>query len=70
MTESETSELLKRYSEARMSVVELRVALGGVTFGDVLIELAKHNLPLPQAPQAGREERIATARAWLFPKGA
>ncbi len=48
--------------------MELRRALGGITFGDVLIELAKRDLPLPRASRAGREERIAEARAWLFPR--
>ena len=70
MTEAETSDLLRRYSEARISATELRGALGGITFGDVLIELAKRDLPLPRAPEAGRRERIAAARAWLFPEGA
>jgi len=71
MTEAETTKLLKRYSEAKISVVELRRALGGgVTFGDVLIELARRDLPLPRAPEAGREQRIAAARAALFPKAA
>ena len=70
MTETERAELLKRYSEARISAIELRRALGGITFGDVLIELAKRDLPLPRAPEAGREQRIAAARALLFPKAA
>ena len=70
MTEIETAELLKRYSEARISAVELRRTLGGITFGDVLIELAKRDLPLPRAPEAGRQQRIETARAWLFPRAA
>lgn len=68
MTEAETTNLLRRYSEARLSAVELRRALGGITFGDVLIELGKRDLPLPRAPEAGREEQIARARQWMFPK--
>ena len=70
MTEAETADLLRRYSEARMSAVELRRALGGATFGDVLIELARRDLPLPRAPEAGRQQRIAAARKLLFPDGA
>jgi hypothetical protein len=70
MTEEKKTELLKRYSEARISATELRRALGGLTFGDVLIELAKRDLPLPRAPEAGREQRIAAARTLLFPKAA
>ncbi len=70
MTEVETTELLKRYSEAKISALELRRALGGITFGDVLIELANHDLPLPRAPEAGRQQRIAAAHALLFPQAA
>jgi hypothetical protein len=70
MTEAQMAKLLKRYSKAYISVVELRRALGGVTFGGVLIELAKRDLPLPRAPEAGRQQRLAAARAVLFPKAA
>jgi hypothetical protein len=68
MTEPEATDLLKRYSEAHISAVELRRALGGITFGDVLTGLAKRDLPLPRAPEAGRQQRIAAARRLLFPK--
>jgi hypothetical protein len=67
MTETDKSALLERYSRNDISAIELRRALGGLTFGDVLIELAKRDLPLPRAPIAGREHRIAEARALLFP---
>ena len=70
MTEAQTTALLKRYSKAYVSVADVRHALGGITFGDVLPELAKRDLPLPRAPEAGREQRIAAARAVLFPKAA
>ena len=70
MTEIEIAALLKRYSEGLISQIELRRALGGITFADVLIELANRNLPLPRAPEAGREQRIAAARAVLFPRAA
>ena len=68
MTEDEITDLLRRYSQARISAPALRRALGGVTFGDVLIELAKRDLPLPRAPEEGRQQRIEAARAVLFPK--
>ena len=67
MTETDKSALLERYSRNDISAIELRRALGGLTFGDVLIELAKRDLPLPRAHIAGREHRIAEARALLFP---
>jgi hypothetical protein len=67
MTEAEIKALLGQYSRAEISAIELRRALGGITYGDVLIELANHNLTLPHRPQAGSKERIARARAVLFP---
>jgi hypothetical protein len=70
MTDVETTTLLGRYSRAEISAIELRRALGGITFGDVLIELAKRDLPLPKAPRTGREQRLAEARALLFPRAA
>jgi hypothetical protein len=52
MTEAETTALLGQYSRAEISAVQLRRELGGITYGDVLIELASHNLPLPRRPEA------------------
>ena len=70
MNETEKFRLLERYSRAQISAVEVRRALGGITFGDLLMELAKQDLPLPRADQSGREQRIAEARALLFPPSA
>ena len=71
MTEAERTDLLRRYSEGRISATEVRRGpLGGITFGDVLIELAKYSLALPRATEVGRQERISAARALLFPKAA
>jgi hypothetical protein len=70
MPDGETAAFLERYSRAEISAIELRRALGGITFGDVLIELAKRDLPLPRASPLGREQRIAEARALLFPSAA
>lgn len=67
MTGAQTSHLLEQHSRAELSALELRRALGGVTYGDVLRALAQRGLPLPRAPQAGREQRLAAARALLFP---
>lgn len=47
--------------------MQLRRALGGITYGDVLMALAKHDLSLPHTPQPGSQDRIARARAVLFP---
>jgi hypothetical protein len=67
MTADETTAVLARYSNAEISAAEVRRSLGGATFADGLIELAKRNLPLPRASRSGREQRIAEARALLFP---
>ncbi len=61
---------LEAYSRGDMTALELRKRLNGATYGEVLALLSEHNLPLPRAPVAGREEQIARARAWMFPKHA
>lgn len=63
-------EALAAYSHGEMDALELRRRLDGATFGEILQRLAERNLPLPRAPVVGREEEIARARAWLFPKHA
>ena len=67
MTDAETTAALEQYSRAEISAMQLRRALGGITYGDVLMALAKHDLSLPHSPQPGSQERIARARAVLFP---
>jgi len=59
---------LKAFSHGDMTAIELRRRLGGATYGDVLRLLSEQGLPLPRAPEAGREEQIARARSWMFPK--
>jgi hypothetical protein len=59
---------LEAFSHGQMSALELRRRLGGATFGDVLRLLSEHDLPLPRAPEKGREEQISRARLWMFPK--
>jgi hypothetical protein len=66
---NETDKLaLEAFSNGKTTALELRRRLGGVTFGDVLLLLSEHNLPLPRAPVQGREEQISRARSWMFPK--
>ncbi len=67
MTENEKL-ALKAFSHGDMTAIELRRRLGGATYGDVLRLLSELGLPLPRAPEAGREEQIARARSWMFPK--
>ena len=61
-------EALEAFSRGEMTALDLRRRLGEVTYGDVLLMLSEEELPLPRAPEAGREEQIACARAWMFPK--
>ena len=67
MTEAE-KQALEAYSRCEMSAIELRRRLGGATYGEVLQLLSEQDLPLPRAPTAGREEQIARAHEWMFPK--
>jgi hypothetical protein len=67
MDPAEKDELLRRYSRCEVTAIEVREAFGGITYGDVIMELAQRNLPLPRAPQEGREEDIRRAKAILFP---
>jgi hypothetical protein len=64
----ETKAALEAYSRGDMSAIEPRYRLGGAPYGEVLGLLSEHNLPLPRAPTAGRDEQIERARNWLFPK--
>ena len=61
-------EALEAFSRGEMTALELRRRLGGATYGEVLQRLSEESLPLPRAPEAGREEQIARAREWMFPK--
>ena len=62
--------ILVAFSPGRMTALQARRRLGNVGFGDLLRRLADAGLALPTAPTAGREERLARAREWLFPKPA
>ena len=67
MNEAE-KQTLSAYSRGEVTALELRRRLNGATYGDVLRLLSEASLPLPRAPVTGREEQIARARAWMFPK--
>lgn len=64
----EEKRALEAYSRCEMSAIELRRRLGGINYGDVLRLLGEAGLPLPRAPVEGREEQLARARAWMFPR--
>lgn len=60
------AQVLRAYSAGAMSAHDARRRLGDCSFGDLLIALATHDLPLPRAPLAGREATVERARQWLF----
>ena len=59
---------LEAFSHGDMTALDLRRRLGNATYGEVLCLLSERDLPLPRAPVAGREEELARARSWMFPK--
>lgn len=59
---------LEVFSRGEMTALELRRRLGGATYGEILGLLSERDLPLPRAPEKGREEQLKRARAWMFPK--
>ncbi len=61
-------EALEAFSRGGMTALDLRRRLGNATYGEILQRLSEEYLPLPRAPETGREEQIARARAWMFPK--
>jgi len=67
MTSQELLLLLKKYSRGEISATDLRCHMNGATYGQVLMAMGGANLPLPVAPQQGREQRLALAESWLFP---
>lgn len=59
---------LEAFSHGEMTALDLRRRLGNATYGEVLRLLSELDLPLPRAPEQGREEQISRARSWMFPK--
>ena len=68
MTALESNALLNRFSRGDISAIEVRTTLGGVTYGDLFRMLADAHLTLPRPATTGREEQLAKARAWMFPR--
>jgi hypothetical protein len=58
---------LEAFSRGDMTALDLRRRLGGASYGDLLSLISAAKLPLPRAPETGREEQIRRARAWMFP---
>ena len=70
MTTTESHALLTRFSQGKVSAIEVRKFLGGVTYGDLFQMLADARLTLPRPSSVGREDQLARARAWMFPRHA
>ncbi len=66
--DSRQTQALEAYSRGEMTAIEARRRLDGATYGDVLRLLSERDLPLPRAPVSGREDQIARAHAWMFPR--
>ena len=67
---TDEKEALQACSRGKMTAIELRRRLGGASYGEVRQRLGEARLPLPRAPQAGREAAIARAHRWMFPSDA
>jgi hypothetical protein len=67
MNEKE-KQALEAFSHGEMTALDLRRRLGSATYGEVLRLLSELDLPLPRAPEQGREEQIKRAHSWMFPK--
>jgi hypothetical protein len=67
MDDGNNKEALQAFSRDEMTALDLRHRLGGASYGDLLSLISAAELPLPRAPDAGREEQIRRARARMFP---
>ncbi len=67
-TEAVRRSILAAYSAGTITAIDARRRLGSATFGELLRMLADEGLTLPRTSTAGREEILARARTWLFPK--
>ena len=63
MTDEEERGLVAQYSAGTLGSHELERRLGLDDFADVIVRLAKYDLPFPKAPMAGRESQLAVLRA-------
>lgn len=64
--ETDQHQLLTRYSQGEVSAMQVRGALGDITFGELLMKMGAEGLPLPVAPVEGREGIVQRLREVLF----
>lgn len=68
MTEDQRNGVLADYAEGRLGTRETIDRLGLEDYGDLVIELARLDLPFPKPDFPGREEHLARAAAILQPR--
>lgn len=66
--ETHPIDLLTAFSTGALSAIDVRRALGNITYGELFRLVADANLHLPDSPATGREATLAKAQAWMFPK--
>lgn len=67
LAESDKQALIRRFSRGETTAMDVRMRLGGATYGDLLQMVAELGLTMPRPSEIGREQQLATARAWMFP---
>lgn len=68
MTEAEQLEHLEAYARGETGTRDTIERLGLNDYADLVIALARHDLPFPKPDFPGREEHVARARAILQPR--
>jgi hypothetical protein len=68
MSEAEKVRHLSDYSGGRLGTRAAIERLGLRDYADLVIELARHDLPFPKPDYPGRAEHLARARAILHPR--
>jgi len=68
MTGSDKLRHLADYSAGRLGTRAAIERLGLSGYADLVIELARHDLPFPKPDYPGREEHVARARSILQPR--
>jgi hypothetical protein len=67
-SETHQHQLLTRYSQGETSTMQVRGALGDISFGELLMKMGAEGLPLPVTPVQGREGVVRRLREVLFPR--
>jgi hypothetical protein len=68
MDEAEKLRHLSEYADGRLGTRDVIERLGLRDYADLIVELARHDLPFPKPDYPGRAEHLARARAILGPR--